>query len=519
VKPFPLGAAAVLLAYLVTRRRKLERLALGAGLVVAAGLVVYGLGVIHPPSLEHVLLTVGERLGKLTYLLVGGLAFLETGAFIGLVAPGETAVLLGGVVAGQGEIDVVTLIAIVWACAVAGDLTSFALGHKLGRAWLERHGERVKITPERLEKVEAFFDRHGGKAILVGRFVGLVRSIAPFLAGSARMPLRRFVPYDVIGAGLWGSTFVLLGYLFWHSLHQVLELAKRGALALTTVIVLVAGIVVAARWLREPGNRDRARAWLAEHADRPPVRWVATPLARVAEPLVRRAERPARFVWDRVTPGDLGLELTTLLAIALVGAFVFGGYAAILTHLSFTVGDSRALLIADDLRSAPLVDAARAATWLGALPVAGGALALVAAFLLVRRWWLEAATLIAGMGLTVAAVQIAKAAEGRPRPTGALVATSYDSYPSGHGAYAVAWVAIAVALGRTLPGLGRRAAAVSVAITVVVLVGLTRIYLRAHYLSDVLGGAGLAASLFACCGLVALIVAHVRQNDADRHDQ
>ena len=62
---------------------------------------------------------------------------------------------------------------------------------------MERHGPRVKITEERLQSVEGFFDRHGGKAILLGRFVGLVRAVAPFLAGSSHMPLRRFIPYDV----------------------------------------------------------------------------------------------------------------------------------------------------------------------------------------------------------------------------------------------------------------------------------------------------------------------------------
>ena len=136
---------------------------------------------------------------------MGALAFLETGAFIGLLAPGETAMLLGGLVAGQGKIDVLTMIAIAWTAAVAGDVTSFFLGRRLGRGFLERHGPRVKITEERLQSVEGFFDRHGGKAILLGRFVGLVRAVAPFLAGSSGMPLRRFIPYDVIGAGLWSG--------------------------------------------------------------------------------------------------------------------------------------------------------------------------------------------------------------------------------------------------------------------------------------------------------------------------
>jgi undecaprenyl-diphosphatase len=111
-------------------------------------------------------------------------------------------------------------------------------------------------------------------------------------------------------------------------------------------------------------------------------------------------------------------------------------------------------------------------------------------------------------------VDIAKAAVDRPRPVGSLVDTAGQSYPSGHAAYAIAWIAIAVVVSRTVPGLARMTVVVVVATVIAVLVGLTRIYLRAHYLSDVLGGAGLAAAIFGICGMVGLFVAHLRHNDA-----
>ena len=135
-----------------------------------------------------------ERLGAWTYLLVGLLAFLETGAFVGLIFPGETAVILGGAVAGQGETSIVITIAIVWFCAWAGDTTSFFIGRRLGREFILKHGRKVRITPERFEQVERFFQRHGGKTILVGRFIGLVRALAPFIAGSSGMQYRALRP-------------------------------------------------------------------------------------------------------------------------------------------------------------------------------------------------------------------------------------------------------------------------------------------------------------------------------------
>jgi membrane protein DedA with SNARE-associated domain/membrane-associated phospholipid phosphatase len=509
VKPVWLVFAAALVAFLVWRRRRLEPTLLAGGALVAVASFVYGLGVIELPNLEELLIDIGERLGNWTYLLVGALAFFETGAFVGLVAPGETALLLGGLVAGQGQVDVLTMIAVVWACAVAGDLTSFYFGRRLGRAFMVKHGPKVQITEERLGQVERFFDRHGGKAILIGRFVGLVRAIAPFLAGSSGMPLRRFVPYDVIGAGLWGSTFVLLGYVFWQSFSQLVDYAKKGALALGAVIVLAVAIVWVFRWLRDADNRLRIRAWLERQAERPALR----PLARLLLPVLRTTRRPARFVWDRVTPGDLGLEFTTLLAVASVGAFVFvWDLVRIEQDNGLLMGDAASLRLADRLHVDAFVTVAQVVSVFGSLPVAIALVAVTGATLAWRHRVLDGLTLAAGLALTYAAVHITKDAVDRPRPARPLVEVDGAAYPSGHAAYAVTWVAVAVALSRALPNLASQFAFVTVAIGIAAAVGLSRIYLRVHYLSDVVGGWGLAAALFALCGTAALVIGYVRNN-------
>src|SRR3954470_19744550 len=161
----------------------------GLRLLLAVVGALNGTEVIHPPSLEKIIKDVGTTLGAWTYLLVGALAFLETGAGIGLIAPGEATILLGGFVAGQGKISLVALLAIVWFAAVAGDVTSYFLGRRLGREFLEKHGPRVKISHATLDRVEAFFQRWGGFAILLGRFVGLIRAVAPSVAPGSRPPL------------------------------------------------------------------------------------------------------------------------------------------------------------------------------------------------------------------------------------------------------------------------------------------------------------------------------------------
>src|SRR5215212_8035508 len=155
----PLALAGVLLVVLARNGRRMPKTLLAAGLVVAAALGVYGFGVVDSPDVEELLLDVGDTFGNWAYLLVGALAFLETGAFIGLVAPGETAVIAGGVFAGQGNLELLVLLGIVWVACVAGDSLSFWLGRRLGRGFLIKHGPKVKITEQRLSQVEGFFDR------------------------------------------------------------------------------------------------------------------------------------------------------------------------------------------------------------------------------------------------------------------------------------------------------------------------------------------------------------------------
>jgi membrane protein DedA with SNARE-associated domain len=516
MKPLPLAAAVLLAAWLAWRWRRRSNVERVIGVLVAAALVVYGVGLVHPPSLESIIEDLGTRLGKWTYLLVGAMTFLETGAFLSFVAPGEFTILFGGLVAGQGRISVIVLIGIVWFCAVLGDTTSFFIGRRLGRDFLIRHGARVKITEERLEQVERFYDRHGGVTVFIGRFVGLLRALGPFIAGASKMPYRRFLPYDILGGGLWGTALVLLGYIFWRSFDRLKTLVGQGFLVLGTLIAVVVGVVAAVRFLRVPENRDKARVWLDEQEAKP----VARPFVRAGRrvyrgalrPLAQRAQPPLRFLYERVTPGGLGLELTTLLAVAAVGSFAFFGLASLVSGDSSTTIDMRTLSRADDLYDRTGVDAAKVVTTLGTLPVTGAVTLIASAWLVVRRRLVLALALIAGLALTYAGVHVGKAAVGRPRPVEALVDAAGSAYPSGHAAYSIVYVAVAAAILQAVPGLVRRTLLLTLAIALAAVVGLSRLYLRVHFLTDVLGGWGLGAMSFSLCGIVALVVGYVRQN-------
>src|ERR671935_2288159 len=244
--------AVLLAAAAVLRRRRLGGERFVIALVVAAALAVYGSHVLAHVDIQKGIEHLANALGKWTYALVGAMAFLETGAFVGLVAPGEFTVLLGGVIAGQGEINIFVLIGLVWACTLSGDSVSFFLGRRMGRAFLERHGPKFRITPERLVQVDEHFRRRGGATVLVGRFIGFVRPIAPFVAGTSGMHYRRFLPYSVLGTGLWGPGFCLLGYIFWQSFDQVTKIAGRATLIFSALVFTVVGIVWLRRKLRNP---------------------------------------------------------------------------------------------------------------------------------------------------------------------------------------------------------------------------------------------------------------------------
>ena len=510
-----LGALAVA-GFLLVRRNRLGRWTQAAGWVVVAGAGAVGVGLVELPNLEELFLDVGRALGPWTYLVVGILAFLETGAFVGLVAPGETTVIVGGVIAGQGEISLLILIGIVWACAVAGDLASYTAGRKLGRAWLLRHGERLKITEDRLHKVEEFFDKRGGLTILVGRFIGFVRALAPFIAGTSNMPVRKFLPYDVLGAGAWAATFSTLGYVFWQSFDRLTSYVSRGLFAFSTVVAVVAAIVFLVQVKRDPERREHVRRWLEERRDRPGWR----PIVRLAGPAWRMFGRPtamvadltARFGWNRLTPGNLGLELTTLLALLAVGAFTFFVCGDIAADAGVPRIDRAAADIAENLYADWLVEIARVVTWLGALPVAGGAVLLTALWSAAHGRWRHTVALVAGFTLCYVLVHVTKAAYGRARPFDPLTDADLAAYPSGHTAYAVAWVACAVVLVRAGTGWAVRFAAVTVTIGLVVVVALTRVYLRVHFLTDTIGGAALAGAIWALVGTLALVTGYVRHN-------
>jgi undecaprenyl-diphosphatase len=245
--------------------------------LVAVLLTGYGLGLYTLPTIDDAITRIAPMLGNWTYPLVGLLAYLESAAFVGLVAPGELTVVLGGAVARDGAISIELLFVIVWFAAVAGDSTGFLLGRKLGRGFLFKHGPRFYITPQIVARVEGIFDRHGGKAIILGRFIGVARAITPFLAGSSHLSYRRFLAFDIVGAAAWAAAFLALGYVVAASASRAASLSHVAGLAIGTAAA-AGGLILAARHVARSAPRGMrlrfawrwARAILIPDGDAPP---------------------------------------------------------------------------------------------------------------------------------------------------------------------------------------------------------------------------------------------------------
>lgn len=195
--------------------------------------------------LDHVV-----RLGQWSYLIVFAAATLESAAFIGLVVPGDTICLLAGFLASTYVLELPETIVVAAVGAALGDSIGYEMGRRLGHPWLQRHGARFGVNPARLRRVEELFAEHGGKAVFLARFVAFLRSTAPFVAGSSRMPYGRFLFFNAAGAVLWATGVVLLGYFLGASWQLAEQWIGRAALAL---LVVVAGSLLL--WLRRRARR------------------------------------------------------------------------------------------------------------------------------------------------------------------------------------------------------------------------------------------------------------------------
>ena len=398
----------------------------------------------------------------------------------GVPLPGETILLASGVLVQQGHLDLGDAIVFGILGAVIGDQIGHWAGREGGRPFVLRWGRYVLITSERLARAEAFFERHGGKAVFLARFFSGFRVFGALVAGISRMRWGTFILYNALGGAVWATAVVLVGYFLGSSLGLVQRWLGRATLVLVAMLALVVAFYLAYRWAAH--NRGRLVGWGEAVLAYPPVARLRT-----------RYDTQLRWLLRRLTLGQyLGLHLTVGLLAAAGGLWLFGGLAEDLLTGDPIVHFDRVLDAYLHARATPpLTTFFLIVTALGSIETIVLLGVVVAAFFAWRRRWLFLGSWLAAVAGSAVLNHLLKGLFERPRPYfehPLLIETSY-SFPSGHAMESfVVYGMLAYFVILTLRSWESRVAVVFGAALLVVLIGFSRMYLGVHYLSDVLAG-------------------------------
>lgn len=190
-----------------------------------------------------------QQYGTWTYAILFLIIFCETGLVVTPILPGDSLLFAAGAFAARGSLDPMVLFGLLAVAAIGGDTVNYGIGHFLGpRA---ERGLRF-VKKEYLDRTHAFFEKHGGKTIIIARFIPIIRTFAPFVAGVGAMNYRKFIVYNVAGGLLWISLFVFAGYFFGNipAVEQNFELVIFGII----FVSILPPIIDYIRRRRQPAN-------------------------------------------------------------------------------------------------------------------------------------------------------------------------------------------------------------------------------------------------------------------------
>ncbi|MDT4911565.1 MAG: rane-associated protein [Pseudonocardiales bacterium] len=214
---------------------------------------------------EHVMRSIGETVGLWLYVIAGGLAFAEAAILVGMVLPGETALLVAGVFCNSkyGNLNLWIMMAIAVVCAIGGDSVGYEFGKKFGPALRKSRLGRW-VGEHRWAAVDGFIHRHGGKAVLLGRVTAVMRALMPSMAGMSGMRYRTFLLWNAVGGIVWAPGCVLLGYAFASALNVVGQTLTWAPLAIVALFVAIYLIIHFRKRSRE---RAEAEAFAKANAE------------------------------------------------------------------------------------------------------------------------------------------------------------------------------------------------------------------------------------------------------------
>jgi undecaprenyl-diphosphatase len=346
------------------------------------------------------------------------------------------------------------------------------------------------VGDERWERAHAYLERHGGRAIFFGRFVGVLRAMVPTIAGLSRMPYRKFLPWNAAGGIVWAPGFVVLGYVAGGSYERVAKWAGRASTLLLSLVVLVVVVVMVARAVVQ--RESAVRRWARAQTERPGV-------AR----FLARFERQLAYVGRRLQPrAAFGLSLTAGLAVLAVVGFLFGVVVEdVISRNDLSGLDGTVYRFFLEHRDHNITAASRVVSSLG------GEITLPALTMLlgVLVWWRSrerrdlVVPALAVVGSTVLVEAVKLAVHRSSPPVAEMLTTTHGfTFPSGHATRSAACLlTVAFVAWRVLPSWRSKVVAFTGAVIATLLIGLTGLTLSVHWVTDVLGGWALGTLWFA----------------------
>ncbi len=410
----------------------------------------------------------------LALLIVALVAFAESLAIIGTLVPAAVVMFAAGALVGQGVLDAGVTLGLATAGAALGDSMSYELGR--------RQQQRLRATAffqrraGTLARGERFIQEHGTKSVVFARFAGAVRAVVPLLAGFAQMPRTRFYGASIGSALLWAPVHILPGVLFGTSLH--LAEAVSGRLALLILVVVALG------W---------TAVWLASRT----VRWLVPASGRARIALLKQARlrrswlaRSTRAVLEPDGSRARGVALGAALLLA-AGWMFLGVLEDVVSRDPLVQVDLGVFRFLQGLRTASIDQLMIAITEMGSVGVLLPLVATVALWLAWHRNWRALSYWLAAAGVGELLVELLKITLGRRRPLALYTGVEQFSFPSGHvtaSTVVLGFLAFLMARGQS----ARLKSAVAIGAGLyIALVSFSRLYLGAHWLSDVLGGVSL----------------------------
>lgn len=200
-------------------------------------------------ALDQTLTQIAGQYGHWLYVLLFLIIFAETGLVVMPFLPGDSILFISGTVVATAGLNIHVLVALLIVAAILGDTVNYSVGHYIGPRVFDKPDSRW-FKQEHLRRTQAFYDRYGGITIIIGRFVPIIRTFAPFLAGVAGMSYRRFLSYNVVGGIAWISSLVYAGYLFGN-----IPWVKDNLSFIVVAIVVVSLIPAASTYLSERRSR------------------------------------------------------------------------------------------------------------------------------------------------------------------------------------------------------------------------------------------------------------------------